>query len=159
MRESKIIILVGVLTVFSAYGADTNTPDYIDMQLDGQINELTARRDKLKADIEACEKNTRGFKIAGISTLAATGVGVVGNIKLASEIEKQKTLKGHGGAGGGRGRSAGGGGLNLSQEQKDQMQDDMFCAEAIADNACSDELYCLLHCPGCPEDTYCDKEG
>lgn len=79
------------------------TVDYIDMQLDAQIQDLISRRDKLKADLESCEKNTRGFKIAGISTLAATGVGVVGNIKLAQEIKKAKESKSGGGYSGGGG--------------------------------------------------------
>ena len=106
MKKNKIIILIGSLFVFAAHA---DTVDYIDMQLDAQVAELTSRRDKLKADLDACEKNTRGYKIAGISTLAATGVGVVGNIKLAQEIEKQKILKGKGGG-------AGSGGLNDAAE-------------------------------------------
>ncbi len=102
MKINKAIIFIGMFVVF---GANADTVDYIDMQLDAQIAELTSRRDKLRADLESCEKNTRGYKIAGISTIAATGVGVAGNIKLAQEIEKQKTLKGRGG-----GSSYGGGG-------------------------------------------------
>ena len=104
MKVNKIIILIGVFCIDTVYA---ETVDYIDMQLDAQINELISRRDKLKADLESCEKNTRGYKIAGISTIAATGVGVVGNIKLASEIEKQKLLKGRGGAGGAIGGAGG----------------------------------------------------
>ena len=119
MKVNKIIIFVGL---FSVCAAHANTVDYIDMQLDAQIKELITRRDKLKADLEACEKNTRGFKIAGISTLAATGVGVVGNIKLAQEIEKQKLLKGKGGG------YAGGGGGAAGTAQEDTCAKDPICS-------------------------------
>lgn len=130
MKVNKLIIFVGLFSVCTAHA---DTVDYIDMQLDAQINELIMRRDKLKADLESCEKNTRGFKIAGISTLAATGVGVVGNIKLAQEIEKQKTLKGKGGGGAG-GASAGGPNADTrTEEQKASAECQMFCADMPED--------------------------
>lgn len=135
MIKNKIIIFVGILFVCSGYAADT--PDYIGMQLDAQIAELTSRRDKLRADLESCEKNTRGFKIAGISTLTATGIGVVGNIKLAKDIEEQKLLKGKGGgsAAGGRGGGAGGPKQDTrSEEEKANSDCEMFC-ESMPDQA------------------------
>ena len=96
---------------FSAYGE----MDYIDMQ----IHELEQRRDELKKQIAECEQNTRGYKIAGIATLGATGVGVVGNIALHNEIKKIEQSK-NGGGYSGRGD---GGGIKvdtLSQEQRDE---------------------------------------
>ena len=129
MKMNRIIIFICSLFVFPVHA---ETVDYIDMQLDAQINELIQRRDKLKADLEACEKNTRGYKIAGISTLAATGIGVVGNIKLAKEIEEQKLLKGRGGSGGYNGSRGDGGGHGLghiSQEQKEDLQCKVYCEE------------------------------
>lgn len=99
------------------------------MQLDAQINELIQRRDKLKSDLEACEKNTRGYKIAGIATLGATGVGVVGNIKLAQEIEKQKLLKGKGGGAGAGGGAGGAKADTRPPEQKASDECKMFCAD------------------------------
>ena len=105
MIRNKIMVFICAFCIGSVHA---ETVDYIDMQLDAQINELIQRRDKLKSDLESCEKNTRGYKIAGISTIAATGVGVVGNIKLAQEIEKQKLLKGKGGGTGGSGGFQGG---------------------------------------------------
>ena len=142
MKVNKFIIFVGCLMVCSAHA---DTVDYIDMQLDAQINELISRRDKLKSDLESCEKNTRGFKIAGISTLAATGVGVVGNIKLAQEIEKQKILKGKGGgyAGGGSG-VAGVGTDSRTTEQK--INED--CNNP--DFSCEDLCEFHYECPNCP---------
>ncbi len=131
MIRNKLIIIVGLFSVCTAHA---DTVDYIDMQLDAQINELITRRDKLKADLESCEKNTRGFKIAGISTLAATGVGVVGNIKLAQEIEKQKTLKGKGGGGYSGGGGAGGPKADTrTEEQKASAECQMFCADMPED--------------------------
>lgn len=145
MKVNKILIFIGLFSFYSAYA---DTVDYIDMQLDAQINELISRRDKLKADLESCEKNTRGFKIAGISTLAATGVGVVGNIKLAQEIEKQKTLKGKGGGGAGGGGAGGGHGLShLSQEQKGEMMDDQFCSDTTF--SCEDLKESNINCSRC----------
>ncbi|MBO7656870.1 MAG: hypothetical protein J6S80_04040 [Alphaproteobacteria bacterium] len=141
MTKNKILIFIGVLFVCPVYAVDT--PDYIGMQLDAQIAELTSRRDKLKSDLEACEKNTRGFKIAGISTLTATGVGVVANIKLAKDIEEQKTLKGKGGGGYSGGGGAGG-----------TVQEDT-CAK---DPICSWERQCKMTgytVTNCDHDTDC----
>ena len=136
MIRNKLIIFVGLICICTAHA---DTVDYIDMQLDAQINELITRRDKLKADLESCEKNTRGFKIAGISTLAATGVGVVGNIKLAQEIEKQKTLKGRGGGGAGGGGAGGSKADTRTEEQKASAECQMFCADMPED---ASELGC-----------------
>ena len=123
MIRNKLIIFAGLICICTAHA---DTVDYIDMQLDAQINELISRRDKLKSDLESCEKNTRGFKIAGISTLTATGVGVVGNIKLAQEIEKQKLLKGRGGGGYAGGAGAAG---TVADTQTQEQRDESSCRE------------------------------
>lgn len=94
--KSNIVIFAGFFATFCAWADAPNL-------LDTQLMQLTQKRDQLKAELEACEKNTRGFKIAGISTLAATGVGVWGNIKLAQEIKKVKQSGTGGGYGGGVG--------------------------------------------------------
>ena len=141
MIRNKIMVFVCAFCIGSVHA---ETVDYIDMQLDAQINELISRRDKLKSDLESCEKNTRGYKIAGIATLGATGVGVVGNIKLAQEIEKQKILKGKGG-GGYTGGGAGAGGT---------VQEDT-CAK---DPICSWERQCKMtgyKVTNCDHDTDC----
>ena len=80
MKINKIIFLIGA---FVCAVARADTPDFMDMQ----SSELTARRDALRAEIAACEENTHGYKVAGIATLAATGVGVVGNIALHNKIK------------------------------------------------------------------------
>ena len=93
MKINKIIFLLGV---WVCAVARADTPDYLDMQ----IAELTARRDALRAEIAECEENTHGYKIAGIATLAATGVGVVGNIALHNKIKEAQKGGGRGGSGG-----------------------------------------------------------
>ena len=125
MIRNKFIIFAGLICICTAHA---DTVDYIDMQLDAQINELISRRDKLKADLEACEKNTRGYKIAGIATLGATGIGVVGNIKLAQEIEKQKILKGRGGGGY---AGSGGAGGTVADTQTQEQRDESSCNEFV----------------------------
>lgn len=119
--KSKIILLVGMFACVSAYGET----DYIDMQ----IQELEQRRDELKKQIAECEQNTRGYKIAGIATLGATGVGVVGNIALHNEIKKIEQSKSGGVSFGGS--ASGGQGLgHLSKEQKQDVQcKEIFCLD------------------------------
>lgn len=120
--KNKIVILIGM---FACCGAVAET-DYIDIQ----IRELQQRRDALKAELDACEENTRKFKIAGIATLGATGVGVVGNIALHNEIKKIEQSKNGGGYSGGAGGDAGGQGLgHLTKEQKQSVQCEIFCSE------------------------------
>lgn len=131
--------------MFCICSAHADTIDYIDMQLDAQIQDLISRRDKLKSDLEACEKNTKGYKIAGISTLAATGVGVYGNIRLAQEIQKAKESKsGGGGYSGGRGGSGGVATDTRTEEQK--ISED--CNNS--DFSCEDLCEFHYECPNCP---------
>ncbi len=108
--KNKIAILIGMFACFAVH-AET---DYIDMQ----IRELQQRRDALKAELDVCEENTRKFKIAGVATLGATGVGVVGNIALHNEIKKIEQSKSGGGYGGGGSGVAGIKADTRSNEQK-----------------------------------------
>ena len=54
-----------------------------------QIRKLINEKKQKMAQLEQCAKKVNGFKIAGISTLGLTAVGVGGNIALAS---KNKSL-------------------------------------------------------------------
>ena len=112
--KNKIVILIGI---FACCGAVAET-DYIDIQ----IRELQQRRDELKAELDACEENTRKFKIAGVATLGATGVGVVGNIALHNEIKKIEQSKNGGGYSGGRGT------VNVDTQTQEQ-RDESSCRE------------------------------
>ena len=119
--KNKIVILIGM---FACCGAIAET-DYIDIQ----IRELQQRRDALQAELDACEENTRKFKIAGVATLGATGVGVVGNIALHNEIKKIEQSKSGGGYSGGGSGVAGIKADTRSEEQKTDDRCKMFCED------------------------------
>jgi len=142
MIKNKIMVFICAFCIGSAHA---ETVDYIDMQLDAQIQEMIGRRDKLKSDLESCEKNTRGYKIAGISTLTATGIGVVGNIKLAKDIEEQKLLKGRSGAGGYGGGAGGGKPGTDTRTTEQKINSD--CENP--DFSCEDLCEFHYECPKC----------
>ena len=56
--------------------------------LDSQIDKLTRERDEKKLDLQKCREQLQGYKIAGTTTLVATGVGLYANIKLNEKIKK-----------------------------------------------------------------------
>ena len=68
-------------------GAFADTNDEMKLQLlNSQLESLTKERDEKYEKLKQCEHKTRGFKIAGITTLVATGFGIYGNIKLAQRL-------------------------------------------------------------------------
>lgn len=80
---SKILLgaLCGVFVATGAFGvtgAESAT-----------VAKLLAEKQQKMAKLEQCAKKVKGFKIAGISTLGLTAVGVGGNVMLAS---KQKDI-------------------------------------------------------------------
>lgn len=80
----RILMIFLIFVPFVAIGADL---DMRNQMLDREIERLTLQRDEKYEALQKCEKNTKGFKIAGITTLVATGVGVVGNIKLSEKLK------------------------------------------------------------------------
>jgi len=70
---------IAVLSVFGGSFAAT----------DPMINKLMREKQQKMEQLEQCAKKVNGFKIAGISTLGLTAVGIGGNVALAS---KQKGL-------------------------------------------------------------------
>ena len=70
--------VLSVLCAMPSFGA-TNS----------QITRLLQQKKQKMAQLEQCAQKVKGFKIAGISTLGLTAVGVGGNIALAS---KNKSL-------------------------------------------------------------------
>jgi hypothetical protein len=90
----KMVPIILILLPFVSM-ADTNL-DLRNQMLDSEIEKYIKTRDEKYAALQQCEKTTQGFKIAGITTLVATGVGVYGNIKLA---QKAKGKSGSGGGG------------------------------------------------------------
>ncbi len=143
--KSKIIIFIGMFLTFSAYGE----MDYIDMQ----IHELEQRRDELKKQIAECEQNTRGYKIAGIATLGATGVGVVGNIKLAQEIKKIEQSKSGGVSFGG-----GAGGVVKEDTRSEVEKWEYQCKEQGYEVTICDECKDCCAASGCPCKEGCPDE-
>ena len=92
----KKIIILSLLVLTCVARADDNGADARIKMLDSEIVRLTAERDEKYAALEQCAKTTKGFKIAGISTLVATGFGVYGNIKLAQKINNGGSSSGDG---------------------------------------------------------------
>ena len=86
---SKFIVLFCSIVFISQ--AFANVDIRIQM-LDAQIEQLEHERAQKLADLQECEKKTKGFKIAGLSTLALTGVGVYANIKLNEKLKKQSSV-------------------------------------------------------------------
>ncbi len=143
--KNKIVILIGM---FACCGAIAET-DYIDIQ----IHELQQRRDALKAELDACEENTRKFKIAGVATLGATGVGVVGNIALHNEIKKIEQSKNGGGYGGGG--SAG----TLKADTRSEVEKwEYQCKEQGYEVTICDECKDCCAASGCPCKEECPDE-
>ena len=62
---------------------DTNAFGYINPEIIDLISEKQRKLDQL----EQCSKKTKGFKIAGISTIGLTAVGIAGNVALSNERE------------------------------------------------------------------------
>ena len=81
----KILTIFLILCPFISFAEEI---DSIKLQmLDSEIEKYTKIRDEKYEELLKCEKSTKGFKIAGITTLIATGVGVYGNIKLSQKLK------------------------------------------------------------------------
>ena len=89
MKKILIIFLM-VMPFFATAGADL---DLQNQMLDSEIEKLTNERDEKYESLLKCENATKGFKIAGLSTLVATGIGVVGNIKLSQKLKGKNSNK------------------------------------------------------------------
>ena len=87
MKNIFVIFLLFISTV-SVAEEDLYLKNQI---LDSQILQLTKERDSKWDNLKKCEHDTQGFKIAGITTLVATGIGVYGNIELAKKLKGDET--------------------------------------------------------------------
>lgn len=65
-----------------AFAATVNQLESELAGLDAEIARLETEHAKKLSALQACEKSNQNFKIAGIATLAGTGIGVMGNIAL-----------------------------------------------------------------------------
>ena len=87
----KIFMILFLLMIPVKSFADANDEMKIQI-LNSQIESLTKERDEKYEKLKQCERTTKGFKIAGITTLVATGFGVYGNIKLAQKIREGNSV-------------------------------------------------------------------
>ena len=128
MKKILIIFLM-VVPFFAIAGADL---DLQNQMLDSEIEKLTNERDEKYESLLKCENATKGFKIAGLSTLVATGIGIYGNIKLSQKL-KGKNKSNHGG-----------GGLGIPARSADQAKSD-DCDEdcpGISGEQCNEYMDC-----------------
>lgn len=114
----KVLLLIFLLFVPTVTKGDANQEMRIQM-LDAQIERLTQQRDKKYEELKQCEKTTKGFKIAGITTLVATGVGIAGNIILAEKLKEAKS--------GGGGKTGKGIQDKRSQKEKNDESLKLLC--------------------------------
>ena len=75
----KKLCLIGVLLVL--------TPNFC-FGDSFRINQLVQEKQRKMAELEKCMGSTKGLKIAGISTLGLTAVGVAGNVVEAKKINE-----------------------------------------------------------------------
>lgn len=95
MKTNNVIFLLFVLAIVPRIVvADARTDAA--HALDSQIMELERTRDELRAKLNTCEDKQKKNKIAGITTLATTGAGVVGNVLLHKSIQKKESSGGSG---------------------------------------------------------------
>ena len=73
------MLFIGTIVPFEAFCADLNNPE---------IQRLIAEKQQKIATLEKCSKKVKGFKIAGISTIGLTAVGIAGNAVLAAQKSK-----------------------------------------------------------------------
>ena len=81
------LFLCFCLFVFVSHDALSVTDMRIQM-LDAQIANLECERAKKLTELQECEKQAKGFKIAGLSSFALTGVGIYANVKLNDALKK-----------------------------------------------------------------------
>jgi len=86
----KVFVLIFLLFVPMVCTAEMDADIRLQM-LDAQIEQLTKQRDERYAELKQCEKKTKGFKIAGLTTMTATAVGMVGNIVLAEKLKNSSS--------------------------------------------------------------------
>ena len=130
------------------YAVAASDIDFTNQMLDSEIERLTKQRDEKFAALQKCEETTKGFKIAGIATLAATGVGIYGNIKLSQKLKGKGSKK-----------SGGGSGLNakvLTAAQSKTIECDDCFGEG---NYTGDQCTTFMDCWAKRKDIICDTEA
>lgn len=83
------VIFTVLFCSFGAFALDARQIQNQLQQLENEISQLEAKYNKKSAELQACEKSSQNFKIAGIATLAGTGAGVMGNIALRKKYAEK----------------------------------------------------------------------
>lgn len=116
-----------VLMMFPFVSVADMSLDLRNQMLDSEIAKYTQIRDEKYAALKQCEKTTKGFKIAGLTTLVATGVGVYVNVKLAQKLKSKSS-------GGGKSARVVD---NRPQEEKNDDSCKVLCDVGAAPPECS----------------------
>ena len=116
-----------VLMMFPFVSVADMSLDLRNQMLDSEIAKYTQIRDEKYAALKQCEKTTKGFKIAGLTTLLATGVGVYVNVKLAQKLKSKSS-------GGGKSARVVD---NRPQEEKNDDSCKVLCDVGAAPPECS----------------------
>ena len=125
-RRDIAFLIIALCPMGTAVGANNYLPPQTENPeleiLDARIDRLESERDRKFAALSKCERETKGFKIAGISTIAATGIGLYANIKLNEKLSKM-------GSGGGKT------GINdlRSSQQKCEDEIELHCSPDTGD--------------------------
>ncbi|MBR5355172.1 MAG: hypothetical protein IK122_03520 [Alphaproteobacteria bacterium] len=116
-----------VLMMFPFVSVADMSLDLRNQMLDSEIAKYTQIRDEKYAALKQCEKTTKGFKIAGLTTLVATGVGVYVNVKLEQKLKSKSS-------GGGKSARVVD---NRPQEEKNDDSCKVLCDVGAAPPECS----------------------
>ncbi|MBR4891719.1 MAG: hypothetical protein IKZ34_00865, partial [Alphaproteobacteria bacterium] len=81
MNKIQKYIWITLLIFIAPFTGHSNSARY---------EQLVKEKQELIAELEKCTNTTKGLKIAGVSTLGLTAVGVAGNIYEASVINKNE---------------------------------------------------------------------
>ena len=101
--------------------------------LNAQIEQLTTERDAKRQMLDSCQNKRQKLKIAGIATLATTGVGVGANVVMASKLAGAES----------GGVSASGSGMPADTRSQEQKNCDICARFKKLNISLSDE------CSGC----------
>lgn len=115
------VIFTVLFCSFGAFALDARQIQNQLQKLENEISQLEAKYNKKSAELQACEKSSQNFKIAGIATLAGTGAGVMGNIALRKKYAEKTGAK----------SGSGSGALTATQALDANMK--KYCARAIGE--------------------------
>lgn len=86
-------VFIVFFTIWPIFG-DANAADkYMQIQmLQQQIESLSAQRATQYEELTKCEKNSNTYKIVGVTTMSAAGIGLLVNAKLQKRLNELKSV-------------------------------------------------------------------